>query len=63
MTDEIDPEDVMTPAQKIYAMSVVEAERTYRAAVAAARESRDRAVSDALATCMAVMRMEADHGV
>lgn len=59
---DIDPEDVLTPAQKIYAMSVVEADRAYRAAVAAAKTSRDRAVAEALETCITVMQMEAEGG-
>ena len=51
--------DPMLPAQRVYAMSVVAAEKKYRAAVAAARKIRDREVAEALDTCQRVMEIEA----
>jgi hypothetical protein len=56
MSEQADP---MLPAQRVYAMSVVAAEQKYRAAVAAAREIRDREIAEALDTCERVMRIEA----
>ena len=57
MSDEIDS---LLPAQRVYAMSVVAAEKKYREAVRVAREERDMAVSEALATCQRVMQMDID---
>ena len=56
---DIDPDGVLLPAQKVYAMSVVAAEVKYRAAVDKARAERAQEIAEALETCERVMAMEA----
>lgn len=48
--------DVLLPAQRVYTMAVVAAEREYRAACKAAWDKRQKAIDEALEACMIAMR-------
>jgi hypothetical protein len=51
-------QDPLHPAQRVYALAVAAAGRKYQAAVKAARDERDREVSEALNACWQVLEME-----